>query len=84
MRQQVRLDFTELKAGCHTAILREWPSCRRERIVLLRQKTISITMRRVGRQVRDEFVELAGYHRKHAIRVLRRELQLPKVKPGAL
>jgi hypothetical protein len=34
------------------------------------------------RQILDEFVELTGYHRKHAIRVLRRELRPPKVKPG--
>ena len=34
------------------------------------------------RQILDEFVELTGYHRKHAIRVLCRELWPPKVKPG--
>ncbi|MDP9652083.1 integrase catalytic domain-containing protein [Paraburkholderia caledonica] len=34
------------------------------------------------RQILDEFVELTGYHRKHAIRVLCREQQLPKAKPG--
>ncbi|MBB5510891.1 hypothetical protein [Paraburkholderia atlantica] len=34
------------------------------------------------RQILDEFVELTGYHRKHAIRVLCRELRAPKVKPG--
>jgi len=34
------------------------------------------------RQILDEFVELTGYHRKHAIRVLCRELRPPKVKPG--
>jgi hypothetical protein len=36
------------------------------------------------RQILDEFVELAGYHRKHAIRVLCRELQTPRAKPGPL
>ncbi|MFT0172091.1 integrase catalytic domain-containing protein [Paraburkholderia mimosarum] len=34
------------------------------------------------RQILDEFIELAGYHRKHAIRVLCREPQPPKAKPG--
>ncbi|WP_236591656.1 hypothetical protein [Paraburkholderia metrosideri] len=34
------------------------------------------------RQILDEFVEFTGYHRKHAIRVLCRELRPPKVKPG--
>ncbi|WP_237573882.1 MULTISPECIES: hypothetical protein [Burkholderiaceae] len=34
------------------------------------------------RQILEEFIELTGYHRKHAIRVLRREPQPPKVKPG--
>jgi hypothetical protein len=34
------------------------------------------------RQILDEFVELTGYHRKHAIRVLCREPQPPKAKPG--
>jgi hypothetical protein len=34
------------------------------------------------RQILDEFVELTGYHRKHAIRVLCREPQLPRAKPG--
>ncbi|PPK46299.1 hypothetical protein B0G57_103323 [Trinickia symbiotica] len=34
------------------------------------------------RQILDEFVELTGYHRKHAIRVLCREPQPPRAKPG--
>ncbi|CAB4053036.1 integrase catalytic domain-containing protein [Paraburkholderia phenoliruptrix] len=34
------------------------------------------------RQILDEFVELTGYHRKHAIRVLCRELRPPRAKPG--
>jgi hypothetical protein len=34
------------------------------------------------RQIPDEFVQLTGYHRKHAIRVLCREPQPPKAKPG--
>lgn len=34
------------------------------------------------REILDEFVELTGYHRKHAIRGLCRELRPPKVKPG--
>jgi len=34
------------------------------------------------RQILDEFVELTGYHRKHAIRVLCREQQPLKAKPG--
>ncbi|WP_250482342.1 hypothetical protein [Caballeronia sp. GACF5] len=34
------------------------------------------------RQILDEFVQLTGYHRKHAIRVLCREPQPPKAKPG--
>jgi len=38
--------------------------------------------RKDKRQILDEFVELTGYHRKHAIRVLRREPQPPKAKPG--
>lgn len=33
-------------------------------------------------QILDEFVELTGYHRKHAIRVLCREPQPPRAKPG--
>jgi hypothetical protein len=34
------------------------------------------------RQILDEFIELTGYHRKHAIRVLCREPQPSKAKPG--
>jgi len=34
------------------------------------------------RHILDEFVELTGYHRKHAIRVLCREPQPPRAKPG--
>ncbi|TCF97142.1 transposase [Paraburkholderia strydomiana] len=34
------------------------------------------------RQILDEFVELTGYHRKHAIRVLCREQQPAKTNPG--
>ena len=34
------------------------------------------------RQILDEFVELTGYHRKHAIRVLCREPQPSRAKPG--
>jgi len=34
------------------------------------------------RQILDEFIELTGYHRKHAIRVLCREPQPPRAKPG--
>ncbi|WP_235025479.1 integrase catalytic domain-containing protein [Caballeronia terrestris] len=34
------------------------------------------------RQILDEFVELTGYHRKHAIRVLCREFRPPKVRTG--
>jgi len=34
------------------------------------------------RQILDEFVELTGYHCKHAIRVLCREQQPLKAKPG--
>lgn len=33
-------------------------------------------------QILDEFVELTGYHRKHAIRVLCKEPQPPRAKPG--
>lgn len=33
-------------------------------------------------QILDEFLKLTGYHRKHAIRVLGREAQPPKTKPG--
>ena len=42
--------------------------------------------RRSGRdekhQILDEFLKVTGYHRKHAIRVLGREAQPPKAKPG--
>lgn len=42
--------------------------------------------RRAGRQekqqILNEFLKLTCYHRKHAIRVLRREVQRPKTKPG--
>lgn len=38
--------------------------------------------RKDKRQILNEFVELTGYHRKHAIRVLCREQQPPKAKPG--
>jgi hypothetical protein len=34
------------------------------------------------RQILDEFVEVTGYHRKHAIRVLCRESLLSRAKPG--
>ncbi|MGT2476664.1 hypothetical protein [Paraburkholderia terrae] len=34
------------------------------------------------RQILDEFIELTGYHRKHAIRVLCREPQPSGKKPG--
>ncbi|KAA0997894.1 transposase family protein [Paraburkholderia panacisoli] len=34
------------------------------------------------RQILDEFTQLTGYHRKHAIRVLSRESLPPKAKPG--
>jgi hypothetical protein len=34
------------------------------------------------RQILDEFLKLTGYHRKHAIRVLCREVRRPKAKPG--
>jgi len=34
------------------------------------------------RQILDEFLKLTGYHRKHAIRVLCREFQPPRAKPG--
>lgn len=34
------------------------------------------------REILDEFVQVTGYHRKHAIRVLRREPQPPRAKPG--
>jgi hypothetical protein len=34
------------------------------------------------RQILDEFVQLTGYHRKHAIRVLCRETQPARAKPG--
>ena len=30
------------------------------------------------REILDEFVQVTGYHRKHAIRVLRREPQPPR------
>jgi hypothetical protein len=33
-------------------------------------------------QILDEFIELTGYHRKHAIRVLCREPQPPRAKPS--
>jgi hypothetical protein len=33
------------------------------------------------REILDAFIELTGYHRKHAIRVLCREPQPPKAKP---
>lgn len=33
-------------------------------------------------QILDEFLKLTGYHRKHAIRVLGREAQSPKARPG--
>ena len=33
-------------------------------------------------QILDEFLKLTGYHRKHAIRVLGREAQAPKARPG--
>ncbi|WP_260427180.1 hypothetical protein [Burkholderia stagnalis] len=34
------------------------------------------------RKILDEFLELTGYHRKHAIRVLGRDTPAPKAKPG--
>ena len=34
------------------------------------------------KKILDEFVELAGYHRKHAIRVLRRERRVKVAAPG--
>ncbi|MEX3790537.1 transposase, partial [Paraburkholderia sp. BR14374] len=34
------------------------------------------------RQILDEFIELTGYHRKHAIRVLCRDPQPQRAKPG--
>ncbi|MGF6971774.1 hypothetical protein QFZ94_000201 [Paraburkholderia sp. JPY465] len=36
------------------------------------------------RQILDEFIELTGYHRKHAIRVLCRDPQPQRTKPGEL
>ena len=33
-------------------------------------------------EILDEFVQLTGYHRKHAIRVLCREWQPSRTKPG--
>ena len=42
--------------------------------------------RRSGRsdkgRILEEFIQLTGYHRKHAIRVLSRELLTPRDKPG--
>lgn len=34
------------------------------------------------RRILDEFIQLTGYHRKHAIRVLSRESLPPRDKPG--
>jgi hypothetical protein len=49
-------------------------------------ETVGERYRRSGRnekrQILDEFIELTGYHRKHAIRVLCREPQPSRVKPG--